>query len=114
MGVVVGGGGAIKDHSPPNFTQSYIGKANSSQLSAPKGTSVNRWPADGVKQSAHTCRSTLPFLAPSHSFLNGTLPFFFVLHKAANSIGIRTGPVVRKRLGVTSSSLSEMESTHLA
>lgn len=86
----VGGRDTIKGHSPPNFTQSHVGKANSSVRSAPKGTSANRWRADGVKWGARTCGSTLPFLAPSHSFLNGTLSSFSLIRKAANSIVIGT------------------------
>lgn len=39
------GGGVhntIKGYGPPNFTHTYIGKANSPEQSAPKETSVNR------------------------------------------------------------------------
>lgn len=41
-GEQMGGGNAIKRYSPPNFTHTYVGKANSPEQPAPKETSVNR------------------------------------------------------------------------
>lgn len=46
-GWVRGGGNTIKGYGPPNFTHTYIGKANSPEQSIPKETSVNRYMPDG-------------------------------------------------------------------
>lgn len=39
---VGGGANTIKGYGPPNFSHTYIEKANSPERSAPKETSVNR------------------------------------------------------------------------
>ena len=36
------GANTIKGYGPPNFSHTYIGKANSPERSVPKETSVNR------------------------------------------------------------------------
>lgn len=69
----IGGGDAITDRSPPNFTQSYVGKANSSEPLPLKGPRIDG-PADGVKWGrSHMQR--LPPISASFTQRPQTRPF---------------------------------------
>lgn len=68
------GGNAITDCNPPNFTQSYVGKANSSEPLPLKGPLRIDGPADGVKWGrSHMQR--LPPISASFTQRPQTRPF---------------------------------------